>query len=177
MKYAKAAAALCLIAALTAAAPAMAKGGRAGGGRMMSPSITRTAPRPAQPARPAQPQGADRQQTARPIDQGYDPKDYGRRNAGTGQAADNSTRPQQNNGNNANQQNGTTRNNFTGGGGGFFSGFSLWPWLWFAGHGSSAASDGTDTADAESGGEESFTAMIGRWWDSVVQFFQSLFEL
>mgnify|MGYP003226140218 CR=1 FL=1 len=80
MKSKKIAAAFCLAAALTAmASPVLAARGGRGGGRVGgSPSITRTAP-----ARPSQ--QTDRsagRQSSQPIDQGIDPKDYGRRNAG-----------------------------------------------------------------------------------------------
>lgn len=181
MKSCKIAAALCLAAALLAVSPALAKGGRAGGGRMGGASITRTAPRavpspahPSQQARPQQPAGnaGERAQRPadRPIDQGIDPKDYGKRGAAAGNAG--------NTGSSTQRPGGTApaQNNFTGGGGGFFNGFSLWPWLWFAGSSSSAASDGADASEAETEEPKSLSAMLGRWWDSVIAFFQSLFS-
>ncbi|GEM_PF-3270887 len=179
MEKRKIAAALCLAAALLAVAPALARGGRAGG-RMGGASITRTAPRavpsparPAQQARPQQPAGnagqAGQRAADRPIDQGIDPKDYGKRSTSgnAGSAGGSTQRP---------GQTAPAQNNFTGGGGGFFNGFSLWPWLWFAGHGSSGASDGTDNAEAEEQEPESLSVMLGRWWDNVISFFQSLFS-
>lgn len=170
MEKRKIVAALCLAAALLAVSPALARGGRAGG-RMGGASITRTAPRavpsparPAQQARPQQPAGnagqAGQRAADRPIDQGIDPKDYGKRNTGSTAAGTGTA-----------QNSGAVKNNFSGGTGGFFSGFSLWPWLWFSGHSTAAASDG-DKAEAEE--TESFSAMLGRWYDSVISFFKTL---
>ncbi len=165
------AAALCLAAALAAcASPALARG--RGGGRMGGASITRTAPRPS--SGPAQtPYAApqqERTQPRQPIDQGIDPKDYGKRNTGRTAAAE----PGQQAGRSQ-----TTQNQFTGGTGGFFNGFSLWPWLWFSGHSQAAAEDqsasSVQSGEAKSE-EEGFLASISRWWDGVVQFFQSLFS-
>lgn len=167
MNSKKIAAVFCLAAALTAiASPVLAARGGRGGGRVGgSPSITRTAP-----ARPSQ--QTDRsagRQSSQPIDQGIDPKDYGRRNAGK----ENTTAGTA--GNTAGQtQNPAVQNRFTGGGiGGFFNGFSLWPWLWFSGHNSAAASDGDEGNEPEL---ESFSEMLGRWWDNVLEFFRSLFS-
>lgn len=120
--------------------------------------------RPAQQApRPQQNRTAEapeRTETKRDIDQGIDPKDYGKRNTGNTAAGTGTA-----------QNSGAVKNNFSGGTGGFFSGFSLWPWLWFSGHSTAAASDG-DKAEAEE--TESFSAMLGRWYDSVISFFKAL---
>lgn len=156
--------AVCLI--LTAmAAPGLTKGGRGGGSFGGRPSFSRQAvSRPAQQApRPQQNRTAEapeRTETKRDIDQGIDPKDYGKRNTGSTAAGTGTA-----------QNSGAVKNNFSGGTGGFFSGFSLWPWLWFSGHSTAAASDG-DKAEAEE--TESFSAMLGRWYDSVISFFKTL---
>lgn len=59
------------------------------------------------------------------------------------------------------------------GGGGFFNGFSLWPWMWFAGHNSSSA-NGEDNKEPPQ--EESFGDMLARWEQNVDQFFLSIFR-
>lgn len=172
MKISKLAAMLCLVAMMAAtASPVMAKGGRMGGGRMGGPSIMRTAPKTAprqaetpsrDTTRPAN--GAAGQNAGRTIDQGIDPSEYGRRGGRTQGSAGGQ-----------NQANGT-QNQFAGTGRGFFGGFSLWPWLWFAGHGSAAADEGKEAPQAEESGEDA-SSSFGQWWDSLVQSLRALFGL
>ena len=64
-----------------------------------------------------------------------------------------------------------TRSGFFGGGG-FFNGFSLWPWMWFAGHSASSA----DGGESSSPQEESFGEMLARWEQNVDDFFHSIFR-
>lgn len=164
---------IMLAAAVLAGGAAEAKGARMGGGMRMSPSITRpaapkAAPKPAAPAQkttpaqqaaPAQ-QGAQKQNAQagekagaesgkRNIDEGIDPKDYGKKNTGTGTAPA-----------------GTSSGFF--GGGGFFRGFSLWPWMWFGSMNHSAAAE--DGSEAETAQEEGPS-----WWESLWASISSFF--
>lgn len=162
------------------AGPAMAKGGRGGGGGLVggSPSISRQAPAPSQSQRqqaaPSQKQSASENGTQkRNIDQGIDPADYGKRNAGSGSTTSSNQAGQ------AAAQN--TRSNFFGGGGGFFSGFSsFWPWLWISswfGHGNAAASDGQTEAQPEEAQTESWWDAMSQWWTNFVHSVKALFGM
>lgn len=65
-----------------------------------------------------------------------------------------------------------TRSGFFGGGG-FFNGFSLWPWMWFAGHSSSSANE---EENKELPQKETFGDMLAQWEQNVDQFFLSIFR-
>lgn len=153
---------IMLAAAVLAGGAADAKGARMGGGMRMAPSITRpaapkTAPKqaapvqkttpaqqaaPAQKTAPAKESGAkDAGQKKQAIDEGIDPKDYGKKNVGTGTAPA-----------------GTSSGFF--GSGGFFRGFSLWPWMWFGSMNHSAAAE--DGGEAETAQQEEPS-----WWESL----------
>lgn len=169
-QWMRAAAAVLVLTVL--AAPVMAKGGARGGARISRPpSVTRQAPaRPAEAnsaARTGQKQNTDAgaaEKNSR-IDQGIDPSDYGKRNAGKSAGAAVAFGAAAASG---------TQSNFTGGGS-FFNGFSIWPWLWFAGHGSSSAEGEAAAEEPAAQQEESFTEMIARWWADLTGFFASVF--
>lgn len=161
-------AALAVLILMSAAGPALAKGGRGGGGgRMGGPSITRQAPQPSAAPRRAAPSGekAGTGSTQKSnIDQGIDPKDYGKRGGNVGSAAANPGSPAPQN----------TQSGFFGGGSFFPSGFSIWPWLWFSGHNTASADDGKEGDKPQS---ESFSDMMSRWWNEFLTAFKSLLGL
>lgn len=152
------------------AAPAMAKGGRVGGGRISSgPSISRQAPAPSQrqQAVPSQKQNAGETGTQKkPIDEGIDPKDYGKKPGASG----NTTAGTQ-----AGQTAAGTQNNFFGGGSFFGGGFSsFWPWLWISswfGHGNAAASDGQTQEQPQT---TSWWDSLSQWWTNFVQSMKAM---
>lgn len=160
-------AALAALILVSAAGPALAKGGRGGGGgRIGAPSITRqappAAPRQAAPSREAAGNGTGSAQKSN-IDQGIDPKDYGKRGGNAGSTANPGTAAPQN-----------TRSGFFGGGSFFPSGFSIWPWLWFSGHNTASADDGKEGDKPQ---PESFSDMMARWWNELITAFKSLFGM
>lgn len=162
---------ILLALAVLGAGAAEAKGARMGGMRI-SPSIARpaapkAAPKQATPAQKTAPvqQEAQKQNASqageksgaessrRNIDEGIDPKDYGKKNAGTG-----STAPA-----------GTSSGFF--GGSGFFRGFSLWPWMWFGSMNHSAAAEDGNAAASETAEE------TPSWWESLWASIMNFFGL
>ncbi len=154
--------ALAVLVLLAMPVDAARGGGARGGGRGGSPSISRPAGNPG--SQKIDISGISKEKRMAPAQNGA--------GTGAGNSAGASQGQQGTAAGNGSSAPANTRSGFFGGGG-FFNGFSLWPWMWFAGHNSSSANTGENQEPQK---EETFGEMLTRWEQNVDQFFLSIFR-